>query len=61
MSTKKYQSGNEKIVRERKIEKLIKSQIKSLDKFVTNNIKNIIENYMKISNKILIVLRSIEK
>ena len=46
--------------RERRIEKLIKSQIKSLDKFVTNNIKNKIENYMKISNKILIVLRHFE-
>ena len=36
MSTRKYLSGYEKLLKKRKIEKQIESQKGSMDKFVTN-------------------------
>ena len=44
MSTRKYLSGYEKLLKKRKIEKQIESQKGSMDKFVTNIKKNTIES-----------------
>ena len=43
MSTRKYLSGYEKLLKKRNIEKQIESQKGSIDKFVTNIKKNTIE------------------
>ena len=43
MSTRKYLSGYEKLLKRRKIEKQIESQKGSMDKFVTSIKKNTIE------------------
>ena len=43
MSTRKYLSGYEKLLKKRNIEKQIESQKGSMDKFVTNIKKNTIE------------------
>ena len=44
MSTRKYLSGYEKLLKKRKIEKQIESQKGSMDKFVTSIKKNTIES-----------------
>ena len=44
MSTRKYLSGYEKLLKNRKIEKQIESQKGSMDKFVTSIKKNTIES-----------------
>ena len=44
MSTRKYLSGYEKLLKKRKIEKQIESQKGSMDKFVTSTKKNTIES-----------------
>ena len=44
MSTRKYLSGYEKLLKKRKIEKQIESQKRSTNKFVTSIKKNTIES-----------------
>ena len=43
MASRKYESGHQKLKKERIIEKLIESQKGALEKFVTSNKQNIIE------------------
>ncbi|KAK4596796.1 hypothetical protein RGQ29_014721 [Quercus rubra] len=51
MSTRKYLSGYEKLLKKRKIEKQIESQKGSMDKFVTNIKKNTIESLLSNGEK----------
>ena len=47
MSNRKYESGYEKLQKKRKIEKLIQSQKGALDKFITSDKQDTIENINK--------------
>ena len=39
MSSRKYESGNKKLKKKKRVEKLVESQKMALDKFVTSNKK----------------------